>query len=121
MKGPRRSGPRWVMPEMRGARDGLVEELRDRITAAGLIPAEQVQVLAELLTAIGWRLAGPGLAEDRATLEARVTAQGDFASALILQGQILQEWLAEGGSPPTGIAPPPSRSPGPSARRSSSR
>ena len=92
---------------MRGAWDGLVEELRDRIGAAGVTPAGQVQILAELLTAVGWSLARPGLAEDRASLEAHLTTQGDLASLLILQGQILQEWIAEGAAPPDGDRPTP--------------
>ncbi len=74
----------------------LVADLTTRMREARLDPTDQVRVLAALLTDVGWILAQPGLAGDRATLEAQLARRGDLASALILQGAILREWVDDG-------------------------
>ena len=73
----------------------LVTDLRTRLEATGLGPADQVRALAALLTEIGWRLAQPGCSGDRRALESALALRGDLASALILQGAVLLEWIGE--------------------------
>ncbi len=80
-------------PSLSGGLETLVADLRSQIDLAGLGPADTVRVLAALLRAIGWQLAAPDLPRDRGALEAHLVESGDLASALILQGHILLEWI----------------------------
>ncbi len=80
-------------PSLSGSLEELVADLRSQIDLAGLGPADTVWVLAALLKATGWHLAAPDLPRDRGALEAHLVESGDLASALILQGHILLEWI----------------------------
>jgi hypothetical protein len=76
----------------------LARELLGRVAAAGLAPRDQVRALAKLVSAVGWQLAQPGMSGDIRELEAALATRGDLASALILQGTVLEEWVGtEGG------------------------
>jgi hypothetical protein len=93
MEHPCRQAIRPMKGDEAGDLTALVTDLRARIAAARLSPPDQVRALAELLAAVGWALAEPGLSGDRRALEAALTSRGDLASALILQGAVLQEWI----------------------------
>ncbi len=80
-------------PSLSASLEELVADLRSEIDQAGLGPADTVRVLAALLRAVGWKLAAPDLPRDRGTLEAHLLESGNLASALILQGHILLEWI----------------------------
>ncbi len=82
-------------PSLSANLEELVADLRSQIDQAGLGPADTVRVLAALLRIIGWQLAAPDLPRDRGILEAHLLKSGDLASALILQGHILLEWVEE--------------------------
>jgi hypothetical protein len=73
----------------------LVDDLAARLAAAGLSPEDEVRALAELLAAVGYRMAAPGSRTDRAAVEGRLLEGDDLASTLILQAYILREWVAE--------------------------
>jgi hypothetical protein len=75
--------------------DGVARDLVNRVAAAGLAPQEQVRVVARLLAELGWGLARPGLPGDQQELEAALATRGDLASALILQGAVLAEWIGD--------------------------
>ena len=95
MNDPSRKGTRHVKGKMTRDLTTLVMDLRARLDEAGLCPTDQVRALATLLAAVGWSLAQPGLSGDRMELEAALAARGDLASALILQGAVLKEWLED--------------------------
>ena len=72
----------------------LAMNLQVRLEGSGLTPTDQVRVLAKLISGIGWRLAQPGLSRGRRELEEALALRGDLAAALILQGTVLEEWVA---------------------------
>ncbi len=80
-------------PSLSASLEELVADLRSRVDQAWLGPADTVRVLAALLRATGWQLAAPDLPRDRGALEAHLLESGNLASALILQGYILLEWI----------------------------